>query len=92
MGHIRVRLIIEGRVQGVFFRDSTRREAIGLEVFGYVKNRFDGSVEVLAEGPEDKIAQLIDWCHQGPSYARVSRVNEIKEEWQGEFDSFDIVF
>ncbi|MBW1916022.1 MAG: acylphosphatase [Deltaproteobacteria bacterium] len=92
MSDIRVRLIIQGRVQGVFFRDSTRREALRLGVFGWVKNRFDGSVEVLAEGPEDKIDQLIEWCHQGPSYARVSRVNETQEEWSGEFDSFDIVF
>ena len=92
MGDIRVRLIIEGRVQGVFFRDSTSREAIDLGIFGWVKNRFDGGVEILAEGPEDKIEQLIDWCHQGPPYAKVSRVNKIREEWQGEFDSFDIVF
>ena len=92
MGDIRVRLVIEGRVQGVWFRDSTRGKARELGVYGWVKNRFDGSVEVLAEGPEDRVKELIEWCHQGPPYAKVSRVNETREEWQGEIDSFDIVF
>jgi acylphosphatase len=90
--NIRVRLIIEGRVQGVWFRDSTRREAVGLGVSGWVKNRLDGGVEVLAEGPEDGVNRLVAWCHHGPSHARVTEVHETSEEWQGEFDSFDIVF
>ncbi len=89
---IRVRLIIEGRVQGVWFRDSTRREAMGLGVSGWVKNRLDGGVEVLAEGPEEDVRRLVAWCHHGPSHARVTEVHETSEEWQGEFDSFDIVF
>ena len=92
MTDIRVRLVIEGRVQGVWFRDSTRSQAIGLGVCGWVRNRRDGPVEVLAEGPEERVMKLVAWCHRGPSAAKVSRVNEIKEEWQGEFDSFDIVF
>ena len=92
MGNIRVRLIIEGRVQGVWFRDSTRKEANTLGVFGLVRNRPDGTVEILAEGPEDHVRRLVSWCHQGPPYARVNRVDETKEEWVGEFDSFDIVF
>ena len=89
---MRVRLIIQGRVQGVWFRDSTRREAIHLGVTGWVKNRRDGGVEVVAEGSEDRVKQLVVWCHQGPSYARVTDVYQTREEWQGEFDSFDIVF
>ncbi|MDY7035695.1 MAG: acylphosphatase [Thermodesulfobacteriota bacterium] len=92
MAHIRVRLIIEGRVQGVWFRDSTRRKARGIEVYGWVKNRHDGSVEVLAEGPEDRVKKLVNWCHQGPPAARVSRVKQYSEECQGDFNSFDIVF
>ena len=92
MANIRVRLIIEGRVQGVWFRDSTRRKARGIEVYGWVKNRYDGSVEVLAEGPEDRVKKLITWCHQGPPAASVSRVKQYSEEWQGDFNSFDIVF
>jgi len=92
MGNTRVRLIIEGRVQGVWFRDSTRREANTLGVFGWVRNRPDSTVEVLAEGPEDQVRKMVSWCHQGPPYARVSKVDETQEEWQGEFNSFDIVF
>jgi acylphosphatase len=92
MNDIRNRLIIEGRVQGVWFRDSTRREAVSLGVLGWVKNRSDGTVEVLAEGPEDKVRELITWCHHGPPAAGVSRVQESQEKWQGEFNSFDIVF
>lgn len=92
MGGTRVRLVIEGRVQGVFFRDSTRRKAIELGVRGWVKNRSDGTVEALAEGDEDDVASLIVWCHEGPPHARVDRVIETREKWLDEFDSFDVVF
>lgn len=92
MTDIRIRLIIEGRVQGVWFRDSTRRKARELGVRGWVKNRYDGGVELLAEGPEEDVNELIAWCHQGPPNARVDRVEKTGEEWKDEFDSFDIVF
>jgi len=92
MDNIRFRLIIEGRVQGVWFRDSTRREALALGVSGWARNRRDGSVEAIAEGPEDQVNKLVSWCHQGPPHANVSRVHETQEEWKGEFDSFDIIF
>jgi acylphosphatase len=90
--NIRIRLIIVGRVQGVWFRESTRREASRLGVVGWVKNRPDGKVEVLAEGPEDAVRNLVTWCHQGPPTARVNRVLETEEAWRGEFTSFDIVY
>ncbi|HJX34549.1 MAG TPA: acylphosphatase [Desulfatiglandales bacterium] len=92
MGNIRIRFVISGRVQGVWFRDSTRGKAVELGVYGWVRNRPDGDVEVLAEGPEEKVSQLIAWCHHGPPRARVTGVNEMPEEWQGEFDSFDIIW
>ena len=92
MDEIRVRLIIEGRVQGVWFRDSTRQEALGLGVRGWVKNRMDGGVEVLAEGTEKQVGQLVAWCHRGPTHAKVTNVHETAEDWQGEFDSFDIIY
>ncbi|MBW2029138.1 MAG: acylphosphatase [Deltaproteobacteria bacterium] len=92
MNDIRVRLVIEGRVQGVFFRDSTRSQALGLGVKGWVRNRPDGKVEVLAEGPEDKVRELVAWCHKGPPAARVTRVSETSDPWQGDFDSFEIRF
>lgn len=92
MGNTRVRMVIEGRVQGVWFRDSTRREAESLGVRGWVKNRSDGTVEVLAEGTQAAVKKLVSWCHHGPSHASVSHVHAAEEPWQGEFDSFSIVF
>ena len=92
MDNIRTHLIIEGRVQGVWFRDSTRNKAIRLNLTGWVKNRFDGSVELVAEGPREEVEKLIEWCHHGPPTARVTRLHEIKEDFTGEFDSFRISF
>ena len=92
MGKIRTRLVIEGRVQGVWFRDSTRREAIDLGVFGWVRNRPDGAVEVLAEGLEEQVKRLVTWCHQGPPASEVRQVHENRERWQGQFTSFDIIY
>ena len=92
MDNIRAHLIIQGRVQGVWFRDSTRREATRLGLYGWVKNRFDGDVELVAEGPREQVQELVQWCHHGPPVARVTKVYEIKEAFTGEFDSFKITF
>ena len=92
MNNIRVRLIIKGRVQGVWFRESTRREAVALGVTGWVRNRPDRTVEVLAEGPEKQVKELVSWCNHGPPVARVDHVLETGEGWKGEFESFDLVF
>lgn len=92
MNDIRARVIIKGRVQGVWFRESTRREAVALGITGWVKNRPEGSVEVLAEGPEEAVMELISWCNHGPPVARVDNVHETREKWKGEFESFDVVF
>lgn len=92
MPDIRIHLIIEGRVQGVWFRESTRREAVSLGVSGWVRNLPDGTVEAMAEGPEESVRKLVSWCQHGPPAARVDRVREQAEEWEGEFRSFDIVF
>ena len=83
---------IEGRVQGVWFRDSTRKEAQRLGVTGWVRNKRDGSVEVVAEGGEEEVKKLAAWCHHGPPSASVIQVDKMEEPWKGEFDSFDIVF
>ena len=69
---------ITGRVQGVFFRSSTKEKADELGVAGWVKNVSDGSVEVFAEGDEQKLQELIGWCRKGPEQAQVERV-EIAE-------------
>ena len=69
------RIRVHGRVQGVFFRDSTRREAEGRGVSGWVANRDDGSVEALLEGPADAVDAVVAWCRSGPSRAEVERVD-----------------
>jgi acylphosphatase len=92
MNNIQVHLIIEGRVQGVWFRESTRREAVSLRLTGWVKNRPDGTVEALIEGPQQAVDQLVAWCHKGPPAAKVTAVHKEQGTWQGEFDAFDIVF
>jgi acylphosphatase len=76
---VRVRVIVEGRVQGVFYRDSCCREARRLGVRGWVRNRADRSVEVVAEGPRDRVDQLLDWCRHGPPSAIVSKISVTDE-------------
>ena len=67
-------VIVSGRVQGVWFRDSMRREAERLALAGWVRNLPDGRVEAVFEGPADAIERLTEWCHHGPPGARVSSV------------------
>lgn len=86
----RVSLRIRGKVQGVFFRESTRREATRLGLTGWVRNRQDGSVEAVAEGESAVLEDFIRWCHQGPPTARVSDVERVDGEPQGEFRAFTV--
>ncbi len=65
---------IEGRVQGVWFRESTRREATALGITGYAKNMADGTVQVLACGEPEAMDQLAEWLKQGPPMAQVTNV------------------
>jgi acylphosphatase len=92
MAKTRVRVIIEGIVQGVFFRQHTRRVAQGLGVTGWVKNRPDGTVEGLFEGESGSVAELIRWCHRGPSEAEVTEVREFRENYTGEYQDFVITY
>lgn len=69
-----IKAIIEGKVQGVWYRDSTRRWAMAAGVTGYAHNLPDGSVEVVATGEAAAIGGLITWLHQGPPKARVDKV------------------
>ena len=92
MENIRAHLIVEGRVQGVWYRDSTRQKALELGLKGWVKNRIDGNVEIVAEGTDHLVAELKNWCYEGPPNAVVTNVKETIEEYTGEFLSFDIVF
>ena len=84
-----VRAIISGRVQGVFFRDNTRTQALALSISGWVRNNPNGTVELEATGEADNIEKLIEWLHQGPPLARVSGVNVTDIELQS-FTDFSI--
>jgi len=87
---IRAHIHIYGRVQGVGFRSSTRRKANQLGLKGWVRNLSDGSVEAVVEGEEERVEQLINWCHRGPSLANVRRVEVDKGEAKGEFTRFRV--
>jgi acylphosphatase len=86
----KVKISIFGRVQGVFFRALTKEIADKLGIKGYVKNLADGSVEVVAEGPEGKIMELVEFCKKGPIGAKVEKI-EIKFcDASGKFHDFEI--
>jgi acylphosphatase len=80
---IRRRAIIHGHVQGVFFREETRRRAVWLVVGGWVTNRPDGTVEAVFEGEPDAVEAMLEFCRRGPRGARVDRVDVVEEEPQG---------
>ena len=75
MGVIRVRVVVTGRVQGVFFRDGCVEQARALGVRGFVRNRIDGAVEAEFEGPEAAVERMVAWCRTGPPRAQVDAVN-----------------
>jgi acylphosphatase len=77
---IRRRVVVHGRVQGVFFRDSTQREASRRGVAGWVRNRGDGAVEAVFEGPAEDVEALVDFCRRGPRGAEVDRVEAEESE------------
>lgn len=87
---IRIHAYVDGRVQGVFFRYNTRNVARDLNLTGFVKNLPDNRVEVVAEGEENKINELIEFLRQGPESAEVRNLNLKKEKCSGEFDEFEV--
>lgn len=91
MAKVRAHLIIEGIVQGVFFRAHTREQADSNSVHGWVRNRPDGTVEAVFEGDEESVKKLIEWCHKGPSEAVVKNVKIDWERYKGEFKNFAVI-
>ena len=75
--------MVSGLVQGVFFRDSTRREATSRGLAGSARNLPDGRVEVILEGSADEVAAVLEWLHQGPRDARVETVEVVDETAEG---------
>jgi len=73
-GTVRRRVEVRGHVQGVFFRDTCRREAAARGVTGWIRNRADGSVEAIFEGAPDAVDTLVAWARRGPPHARVDDV------------------
>lgn len=83
MDVVRRRVLVGGRVQGVFFRDSTRREAGARGLAGYARNLRDGRVEVVLEGAADDVAAVVAWLHRGPPHAQVESVHVTDEAPEG---------
>jgi acylphosphatase len=86
----RATLRIQGKVQGVFFRESARTEASRLGLTGWVRNLADGAVEATVEGEPAPLEDFIRWCHRGPQAARVTDVARTDGEPTGEFSTFTV--
>jgi acylphosphatase len=86
----RVSVRIKGRVQGVFFRESARQEALRLGISGWVQNLPDGDVAAIAEGPHDAVEAFLGWCREGPPSARVADVLVQDETPAGDLPTFTV--
>ena len=86
----RAELQIQGKVQGVFFRASTREQARSRGLKGWVENVADGSVRAVLEGPREGVEEVVEWAHQGPKAARVESVDVEWREPEGDLDSFEV--
>ena len=86
----RIHIFVTGRVQGVFFRQSTRVMAIKNNVNGWVHNLDDGRVEIIAEGETQNIDNLVTWCKTGPANSRVDEFELLDENYTDEFENFEV--
>jgi len=89
---VRAHVFVNGRVQGIFFRQETKHEADRRGVSGWVRNLSDGRVEAVFEGEEEAVKALIEFCKRGPPMARVTNVDLAWENYKGEFDGFRIKY
>jgi acylphosphatase len=89
---VRAHAVISGRVQGVFFRAETQRAAEGFGVFGWVRNKRDGTVEAVFEGEQQAVGAVLQWCQKGPNLAIVKNVDMNWQDYTGEFKRFDITY
>ncbi len=92
MKTVRIKINVYGYVQGVFFRYTTRKVARRLGLTGYVKNMPDGTVYIEAEGPEDKLLELLKFSKKGPKHAQVDKVEYTYTKPTNEFKGFDYSF
>lgn len=91
MAKISAHVYIEGRVQGVFFRQNTKRKAISIGVKGWIRNLDDGRVEAVFEGEEAAVKSLVDFSGKGPIGASVTKITVDWEPFQDKFGSFEVV-
>lgn len=80
-----------GEVQGVFFRSGARRKAVELGITGFARNMPDGTVEVEAQGEEQSLKELLEWCYNGPKEAKVDKVEYRWSKSRKTFDNFEIM-
>ena len=85
-----VHIIISGKVQGVFFRATAKKNALKLNLVGWVKNTSEGNVEIIGSGNPEDLENFIKWCENGPENAKVDHVEVNHHEFQ-HFDSFEII-
>lgn len=90
--HVNVRIIISGRVQGVFFRMETKRAAERAGVCGWVRNLNDGTVEALFEGKKSDVEAVLNWCKKGPPLSSVTRVDVAWGAYSGGFKIFEVTY
>ena len=88
----RVRIFVSGRVQGVFFRAETHRQALQLGLTGWVRNLEDRRVEAVFEGEKEAVSAILEWCGKGPSLSRVTGVEIVEETPSGNFEGFEIKY
>jgi acylphosphatase len=88
----RAHVLVSGRVQGVFFRSETRREARKHGVNGWVRNLPDDRVEAVFEGEEENVKKLLEFCRRGPPGTKVTNTQVTWESYSGEFRDFEIVY
>jgi len=88
----RIHIFVTGRVQGVFFRQSTRVMAIKNNVNGWIRNLDDGRVEIVAEGENQNIDNLVNWCKTGPANSRVDEFELSNEDPISEFENFEVKY
>ncbi|MDQ2817055.1 MAG: acylphosphatase [Candidatus Eremiobacteraeota bacterium] len=86
----RFHLVVRGRVQGVCYRAAAADKAAALDITGWISNRTDGSVEIVAEGSADRLGEFYRWCRSGPPGAHVTEAHGSTTEGRGEFESFSI--
>jgi acylphosphatase len=88
----RVHIFVKGKVQGVFFRQSTKTMAEKKNVTGWVRNLKDGRVEAMLEGRDVDVNEVVEWSHRGPTNAIVEDLKIINEKYEGEFSKFEILY